>query len=99
MGAALAIKNLMLAKGTPGTLRFYGPTAEESEAAKVFMTGEGCLATSTLCSTGIIRAVGCDLYSTGSEPAPDRISTEPGLVEGRGRSLCASHSLNRALRP
>jgi len=41
MGAALAIKNLMVANDVPGTLRVYGAAAEESEGAKVFMAREG----------------------------------------------------------
>jgi aminobenzoyl-glutamate utilization protein B len=41
MGAALTIKNMMVAKGIPGTLRVYGAAAEESEGAKVFMAREG----------------------------------------------------------
>jgi aminobenzoyl-glutamate utilization protein B len=36
-GAAFALKRMMQADGTPGTIRVYGCAAEETEGAKVFM--------------------------------------------------------------
>lgn len=36
-GAALALKRMMEASGTPGTVRIYGCAAEETEGAKVYM--------------------------------------------------------------
>lgn len=41
LGAALALKNLMVEKKTPGTLRVYGAASEETEGAKVYMAREG----------------------------------------------------------
>jgi aminobenzoyl-glutamate utilization protein B len=40
-GAALALKRMMEADGTPGTIRVYGCAAEETEGAKVYMVREG----------------------------------------------------------
>ncbi len=40
-GAALALKAMMEADGTPGTIRVYGCAAEETEGAKVYMVREG----------------------------------------------------------
>ena len=36
-GAAIALKRMMQADGTPGTVRVYGCAAEETEGAKVYM--------------------------------------------------------------
>lgn len=41
MGAALALKEMMVENGTPGTLRVYGGASEETEGAKVYMAREG----------------------------------------------------------
>ena len=41
MGAALALKDLMTANKTTGTLRVYGGAAEETEGAKVYMARAG----------------------------------------------------------
>jgi aminobenzoyl-glutamate utilization protein B len=40
-GAALALKAMMEADGTPGTIRVYGCAAEETEGAKVYMVRAG----------------------------------------------------------
>jgi len=40
-GAAIALKSVMEANGTPGTLRVYGAAAEEQEGSKVYMAREG----------------------------------------------------------
>ncbi|MBB5222888.1 aminobenzoyl-glutamate utilization protein B [Amaricoccus macauensis] len=40
-GGALALKRLMQADGTPGTIRVYGCAAEETEGAKVYMARDG----------------------------------------------------------
>jgi aminobenzoyl-glutamate utilization protein B len=40
-GAALALKRMMEADGTPGTIRVYGCAAEETEGAKVYMVRDG----------------------------------------------------------
>ncbi|MFT3974380.1 MAG: amidohydrolase [Amaricoccus sp.] len=40
-GAALALKRMMQATGTPGTVRVYGCAAEEVEGAKVCMARDG----------------------------------------------------------
>lgn len=40
-GAALALKQMMQADGTPGTIRIYGCAAEETEGAKVYMVRNG----------------------------------------------------------
>ncbi|HVL20044.1 MAG TPA: amidohydrolase [Amaricoccus sp.] len=39
-GAAIALKRMMQADGTPGTIRVYGCAAEETEGAKVYMARE-----------------------------------------------------------
>lgn len=41
VGAALALKNLMVEQGIPGTLRVYGCAAEETEGAKIYMARAG----------------------------------------------------------
>lgn len=41
IGAALALKNLMLEQQLPGTLRVYGCAAEETEGAKIYMARAG----------------------------------------------------------
>lgn len=41
LGAALALKDLMAANNTPGTIRVYGCAAEETEGAKLYMAREG----------------------------------------------------------
>jgi len=43
-GAAFALKRMMQATGTPGTIRVYGCAAEETEGAKVFMARDGLFA-------------------------------------------------------
>ncbi len=40
-GAAFALKRMMEADGTSGTIRIYGCAAEETEGAKVYMVREG----------------------------------------------------------
>lgn len=40
-GAALALKTMMEAAGTPGTIRVYGCAAEETEGVKVYMARDG----------------------------------------------------------
>ena len=40
-GGAIALKAMMMADGTPGTIRVYGCAAEEVEGAKVYMAREG----------------------------------------------------------
>ena len=40
-GAAFALKRMMTADGTPGTIRVYGCAAEEVEGAKVYMARDG----------------------------------------------------------
>lgn len=41
LGAALALKDVMAANNTPGTIRVYGCAAEETEGAKLYMAREG----------------------------------------------------------
>ncbi|HEX7737185.1 MAG TPA: amidohydrolase [Ktedonobacteraceae bacterium] len=41
VGAALALKNLMVERQLPGTLRVYGCAAEETEGAKIYMARAG----------------------------------------------------------
>jgi aminobenzoyl-glutamate utilization protein B len=41
VGAAIALKNLMVEQNIPGTLRVYGCAAEETEGAKTYMAREG----------------------------------------------------------
>lgn len=41
LGAAVALKNLMIEKKIKGTIRVYGAAAEETEGAKVFMARAG----------------------------------------------------------
>ncbi len=41
IGAAIALKNVMIAQKLPGTIRVYGCAAEETEGAKVYMAREG----------------------------------------------------------
>lgn len=41
MGAAVALKEWMIANKIPGTLRFYGTPAEEGGAGKVYMVRDG----------------------------------------------------------
>ena len=40
-GAAMALKQMMMEDGTPGTVRVYGCAAEETEGAKVYMARDG----------------------------------------------------------
>ena len=40
-GAALALKRMMQADGTPGTVRVYGCASEESQGVKVYMVRDG----------------------------------------------------------
>lgn len=40
-GAAIALKTMMQATGTPGTIRVYGCAAEETEGVKVYMARDG----------------------------------------------------------
>ncbi len=40
-GGAMALKRMMEAEGTPGTIRVYGCAAEEVEGAKVYMARDG----------------------------------------------------------
>lgn len=40
-GAAIALKTMMQAAGTPGTIRVYGCAAEETEGVKVYMARDG----------------------------------------------------------
>lgn len=40
-GAAFALRRMMAADGTPGTIRVYGCAAEEVEGAKVYMARDG----------------------------------------------------------
>ena len=40
-GAAFALKRMMKADGTPGTVRVYGCAAEESQGVKVYMVRDG----------------------------------------------------------
>jgi len=40
-GAALALKRMMMADGTPGTIRVYGCASEESQGVKVYMVRDG----------------------------------------------------------
>ncbi len=44
LGAALATKELIAAGRLPGTVRFYGSPAEESEGGKIYMAREGLFA-------------------------------------------------------
>ena len=41
IGAAIALKNVMVEQGLPGTIRLYGCAAEETEGAKIYMAREG----------------------------------------------------------
>jgi len=43
-GGALALRRMMQAAGTPGTIRVYGCAAEETEGAKVYMARENLFA-------------------------------------------------------
>jgi aminobenzoyl-glutamate utilization protein B len=40
-GGAMALKRMMQADGTPGTIRVYGCAAEETEGAKLYMARDG----------------------------------------------------------
>ncbi len=42
MAAAVAIKEYMIEKGLPGTIRFYGCPAEENAGGKAFLVKSGC---------------------------------------------------------
>jgi len=41
IGAAIALKNVLIEEKIPGTIRVYGCAAEETEGAKVYMAREG----------------------------------------------------------
>ncbi|MCK8782872.1 amidohydrolase [Roseomonas sp. NAR14] len=43
-GGAIALRRMMEAEGTPGTIRVYGCAAEETEGAKVYMARDGLFA-------------------------------------------------------
>jgi aminobenzoyl-glutamate utilization protein B len=43
-GAAFALKRMMQADGTPGTIRVYGCASEESQGVKVYMVRDGLFA-------------------------------------------------------
>lgn len=43
-GGAMALKRMMQADGTPGTIRVYGCAAEETEGVKVYMARDGLFA-------------------------------------------------------
>lgn len=69
-GAAMALKNMMIEDGTPGTVRVYGCAAEETEGAKVYMARDGlfddldaCLAwhPAPMNATGLLRTAAVNM--------------------------------------
>lgn len=70
IGAAMALPNMMIADGTPGTIRVYGCAAEETEGAKVYMARGGlfedldaCLAwhPAPMNATGLLRTAAINM--------------------------------------
>lgn len=68
-GAAMALKQMMMEDGTPGTVRVYGCAAEETEGAKVYMARDGlfddldaCLAwhPAPVTAAGLLRTAALD---------------------------------------
>lgn len=71
-GAAIALKEMMIADGTPGTLRVYGCAAEETEGAKVYMARDGLFNDLDAClawhpapanGTGLLRTAAIDMIN------------------------------------
>jgi aminobenzoyl-glutamate utilization protein B len=71
-GAAFALKEMMLADGTPGTIRVFGCAAEETEGAKVYMARDGlfegldaCLAwhPAPITATGLMRTAAVNMIT------------------------------------
>jgi len=71
-GAALALKEMMVADGTPGTLRVFGCAAEETEGAKVYMARDGLFNDLDAClawhpapanGTGLLRTAAVDMIN------------------------------------
>ncbi|MBN9010862.1 MAG: amidohydrolase, partial [Rhizobiales bacterium] len=69
-GAAFALKEMMQAAGTPGTIRVYGCAAEEVEGAKVYMARDNLFADldaalawhpAPLAGTGVVRLAAVDM--------------------------------------
>jgi aminobenzoyl-glutamate utilization protein B len=69
-GAAIALKQMMIADGTPGTLKVFGCAAEETEGAKVYMARDGLFNDLDAClswhpapanATGLLRTAAIDM--------------------------------------
>ena len=71
-GAGIALKDMMIAEGIPGTIRVFGCAAEETEGAKVYMARDGlfndldaCLAwhPAPLNGVGLLRTAAIDMIN------------------------------------
>ncbi|AYG63784.1 amidohydrolase (plasmid) [Rhizobium jaguaris] len=69
-GAAFALKNMMIDKKVPGTIRVYGCAAEETEGAKVYMARDGLFSDLDAClawhpgpmnATGLLRSAAANI--------------------------------------
>ncbi len=69
-GAAMALRQMMIDEGIPGTIRVYGCAAEETEGAKVYMARDGlfddldaCLAwhPAPVNATGLLRTAAVNM--------------------------------------
>lgn len=71
-GAAIALKQMMIEDGTPGTIRVFGCAAEETEGAKVYMARDGLFDDLDAClawhpapanGTGLLRTAAIDMIN------------------------------------
>ena len=90
-GAAMALRQMMIDDGTPGTVRVYGCAAEETEGAKVYMARDGlfddldaCLAwhPAPMIATGLVRTAAVNMLRIRYEGR----TAHAGIAPWEGRS-------------
>ena len=99
-GAALALKRMMQADGTPGTIRVYGCASEESQGVKVYMVRDGLFDDvdaalawhpAPVAATGAVRTAANDgirVIFRGERPMR---ATRPGMGDRRStRRSCSA---------
>ena len=100
-GAAFALKLMMEAKGTPGTIRVYGCAAEETQGVKVYMAREGlfddcdaCLAwhPAPIAATGMVRTTATNMLRIGFRGRTAHAGNSPweGRSALKAAELCAT---------
>jgi aminobenzoyl-glutamate utilization protein B len=100
-GAAIALKAMMEAEGTSGTIRVYGCAAEETQGVKVYMARDGlfddcdaCLAwhPAPIAATGLVRTTATNMMRIGFRGRTAHAGNSPweGRSALKAAELCAT---------